>query len=202
MSNIGVADSEVTELDWWGERELRLGGGSEGAGPSGVAAVGDKLRVVCTPCQHFTGRSLTDRNDTLWASWSVSSSAGGKVWFGGASSLSPSPPPRLHLSPKADLPPSHVRRRRHGLPHRPSSASRPVDPARVPRVQADRRARGPARPRHDPDRRVRPAVALQLGALRSGGLGRAAPRDEVQEVDRCVLSSSLSFAPPRLRCLS
>lgn len=70
----------MTELDWWEERELRLGGGGEAAG----ASKGDKLRVVCTPCQHFTGRSLTDRNDTLWASWSVSSSVGGKVWFGGA----------------------------------------------------------------------------------------------------------------------
>ncbi|GAA5854609.1 hypothetical protein JCM9279_005709 [Rhodotorula babjevae] len=78
-SNIGVADSEVTELDWWEERELRLGGDGEAAGKG----KGDKLRVVCTPCQHFTGRSLTDRNDTLWASWSVSSSVGGKVWFGG-----------------------------------------------------------------------------------------------------------------------
>lgn len=23
----------------------------------------------CTPCQHFSGRSLTDRNMTLWSSW-------------------------------------------------------------------------------------------------------------------------------------
>jgi len=87
QSNIGVADTEVTELDWWEERELRVGGGGEAAG----ASKGDKLRVVCTPCQHFTGRSLTDRNDTLWASWSVQSSVGGKVWFGGTSlSLFPS----------------------------------------------------------------------------------------------------------------
>ncbi|BGP44953.1 Protein-lysine N-methyltransferase efm4 [Rhodotorula kratochvilovae] len=78
-SAIGVAEGEVTELDWWEERELRLGAkeGKEGEG------AGERLRVVCTPCQHFTGRGLMDRNDTLWASWSISSSAGGKVWFGG-----------------------------------------------------------------------------------------------------------------------
>ncbi|TNY21340.1 N-acyl-phosphatidylethanolamine-hydrolyzing phospholipase D [Rhodotorula diobovata] len=101
-ANIGVAEDEVTELDWWEERELRLGGNQEGAGEREGEG---RLRVVCTPCQHvrrarrvalllrsslnvppdsqFTGRSLTDRNDTLWASWAISSSTGGKVWFGG-----------------------------------------------------------------------------------------------------------------------
>ncbi|GJN91758.1 hypothetical protein Rhopal_004781-T1 [Rhodotorula paludigena] len=68
QSTIGVKASEVTELDWWEDRELRLG---EDTG----AEKGEKLRVLCTPCQH--------RNETLWASWSVSSSTGGKVWFAG-----------------------------------------------------------------------------------------------------------------------
>ncbi|GAA5831803.1 hypothetical protein JCM11251_003890 [Rhodosporidiobolus azoricus] len=81
-SVIGVKEGEVTELDWWGERTLSLG--QEGyKGPEGKEGEG-ALRVVCTPCQHFTGRSLTDRNDTLWASWAVEDrSTGAKVWFGG-----------------------------------------------------------------------------------------------------------------------
>ncbi|GAA5879265.1 hypothetical protein JCM3774_006419, partial [Rhodotorula dairenensis] len=77
-SVIGVRENEVSELDWWDERSLRRGT-SETAESAGAP----DLRVVCTPCQHFTGRSLMDRNDTLWASWAVESSTGGKVWFGG-----------------------------------------------------------------------------------------------------------------------
>ncbi|GAA5902137.1 hypothetical protein JCM6882_006710 [Rhodosporidiobolus microsporus] len=81
-SVIGVKDGEVSELDWWDERTLRLG---ENDGQGGETTEGEgSLRVVCTPCQHFTGRSLTDRNDTLWASWAVEDTiTGAKVWFGG-----------------------------------------------------------------------------------------------------------------------
>ncbi|GAA5953257.1 hypothetical protein JCM8115_000474 [Rhodotorula mucilaginosa] len=82
-SVIGVRESEVSELDWWDERSLRRSS-EAAAGPSNSRSVVEaNLRVVCTPCQHFTGRSLMDRNDTLWASWAVQSSTGGKVWFGG-----------------------------------------------------------------------------------------------------------------------
>ena len=43
----------VEELDWW-----------EGATVNG-------LKIVCTPAQHFSGRWLNDRNQTLWCSWTV-----------------------------------------------------------------------------------------------------------------------------------
>lgn len=43
----------VEELDWW-----------EGATFEG-------LKIVCTPAQHFSGRWLNDRNQTLWCSWTV-----------------------------------------------------------------------------------------------------------------------------------
>ncbi|POY73890.1 hypothetical protein BMF94_3060 [Rhodotorula taiwanensis] len=76
---IGVRKDEVSELDWWEERSLRR---SDGGGQKNTAS-GPNLRVVCTPCQHFTGRTPFDRNDTLWASWAIHSSTGGKVWFGG-----------------------------------------------------------------------------------------------------------------------
>ncbi|MEL7043392.1 MAG: MBL fold metallo-hydrolase [Pseudomonadota bacterium] len=49
----GVAAGSIVELDWWQELEL-----------------GD-LNFVATPAQHFSGRSLTDRNKTLWASWVI-----------------------------------------------------------------------------------------------------------------------------------
>ena len=49
----GVAPSRITELDW---------GESTTAGP---------LTLTATPARHFSGRGLSDRNHTLWASWSV-----------------------------------------------------------------------------------------------------------------------------------
>jgi L-ascorbate metabolism protein UlaG (beta-lactamase superfamily) len=47
----GVDPARITELDWWQTRQI---GGVE---------------VACTPSRHFSGRFLTDRNATLWASW-------------------------------------------------------------------------------------------------------------------------------------
>ncbi len=49
----GVNPERIRELDWWQE-----------------ARVGD-VKLACTPARHFSGRSLTDRNATLWSSWSV-----------------------------------------------------------------------------------------------------------------------------------
>lgn len=49
----GVAAAKVQQLDWWGKTEV---GG---------------VQFVATPAQHFSGRSLSDRNSTLWASWVI-----------------------------------------------------------------------------------------------------------------------------------
>jgi L-ascorbate metabolism protein UlaG (beta-lactamase superfamily) len=49
----GVAPERITELDW-----------------SESATVGP-LTFTATPARHFSGRTLGDRNHTLWASWSV-----------------------------------------------------------------------------------------------------------------------------------
>jgi N-acyl-phosphatidylethanolamine-hydrolysing phospholipase D len=101
----GYAAGDVTELDWWEERDCSVSlPAKEGAG-----TIQTTLRVSCTPCQHFTGRSLTDvsnlnyfddieltsllsmcqRYHTLWASWAVSQPIQSNVlckshvWFGG-----------------------------------------------------------------------------------------------------------------------
>ena len=49
----GVAPERITELDW-----------------SESTTVG-ALTLTATPARHFSGRGLSDRNHTLWASWSV-----------------------------------------------------------------------------------------------------------------------------------
>jgi hypothetical protein len=50
-----------------------------------VAAL-PKLAAICTPCQHFSGRTLVDNNDTLWASWSLVGPTQ-RVFFGGDTGL-------------------------------------------------------------------------------------------------------------------
>jgi L-ascorbate metabolism protein UlaG (beta-lactamase superfamily) len=56
--------THVEEMDWWQEREYRA------------------LKFVCVPAQHFSQRTLTDANQRLWASWSVSS-AERRFYFSG-----------------------------------------------------------------------------------------------------------------------
>lgn len=57
LERLGVAPSQIRELDW-----------SEGAF---VESAGSRVEVIATPSQHFSGRSATDRNRTLWAGLAV-----------------------------------------------------------------------------------------------------------------------------------
>ena len=63
----GVDESNITELDWYAEKEY-----SEGA------------TIALTPTRHFSGRGLLDRNSTLWGAW-VLQLGGKKLYFGGDS---------------------------------------------------------------------------------------------------------------------
>jgi len=47
------AGGTATELDWW--QEARFG----------------PVRIACVPAQHFSGRTLTDGRQRLWAGWVV-----------------------------------------------------------------------------------------------------------------------------------
>ncbi|KAI1141593.1 Metallo-hydrolase/oxidoreductase [Hypoxylon sp. FL0543] len=80
----------VTEMDWWQEAELTLTpqaaqGDAEGKSTNGSELSGPiTAKISCLPCQHGSGRTLTDRDKTLWASWAVTSGTPAKsVWFGG-----------------------------------------------------------------------------------------------------------------------
>jgi len=50
----GVPKDKIIEMDWW--EEFRID---------------PNLRIAATPAQHFSGRSLTDQNRTLWSSWVI-----------------------------------------------------------------------------------------------------------------------------------
>ncbi|MGF1694911.1 MBL fold metallo-hydrolase [Vibrio lamellibrachiae] len=56
LINWGVPSEQVIELDWWQETKV------------------EGINIVATPSQHFSGRGLFDKNETLWASWVIQSS--------------------------------------------------------------------------------------------------------------------------------
>ncbi len=66
----GVDPERITELDWWEETNLFDG----------------EIILTSTPAQHFSGRSPTTSNQTLWSSY-VLEGEGHKVYFGGDSGL-------------------------------------------------------------------------------------------------------------------
>jgi N-acyl-phosphatidylethanolamine-hydrolysing phospholipase D len=68
-----LEDLEITnyqELDWWGE--ITFNG----------------IRFVCTPTQHFSGRTMFDRNRTLWCSWVIVGKSA-RLYFAGDSGYFP-----------------------------------------------------------------------------------------------------------------
>lgn len=74
QSNFKLSDQEVTECDWWENSTVTLGD----------EAV---LKLTCVPAQHFSGRSLFDKDCTLWAGWTFEaispSSSRANVYFAG-----------------------------------------------------------------------------------------------------------------------
>ena len=70
----GVRDA--VERDWWQTAE------HAGTGGPPAATIG------CAPAQHFSARTLRDRNRTLWCGWTIQASDR-RVYFAGDSGLHP-----------------------------------------------------------------------------------------------------------------
>ena len=66
LKEMGVAADRIEEYDWWQE-------GRHG-----------DVKLTAAPAQHFSGRTLWDRNKTLWASW-VLQSGGERIFYSGDS---------------------------------------------------------------------------------------------------------------------
>lgn len=49
----GISKEKIIELDWWQSRKV------------------GSLEFICTPAQHFSGRTKPYGNETLWASWVI-----------------------------------------------------------------------------------------------------------------------------------
>lgn len=66
----GVSEDKIREMNW--DESIEYKG----------------VRFICTPARHFSGRSLTDRNTTLWSSWVIQSPQA-KLYFSGDSGYGP-----------------------------------------------------------------------------------------------------------------
>ncbi len=62
----GIDAGKIIERDWW--QDIEIG----------------SLRLTATPAQHFSGRTLADRDRTQWASWVIEGSRS-KLFFSGDS---------------------------------------------------------------------------------------------------------------------
>ena len=66
-----IPEEKIREYSWWEEGEIK--------GKSGQT-----LRFACTPAQHYSKRSLFEKNNALWSSWVFMGSAH-KVFYSGDS---------------------------------------------------------------------------------------------------------------------
>ncbi|WP_234974712.1 MBL fold metallo-hydrolase [Tenacibaculum agarivorans] len=62
----GVEQNRIIELDWWEQVKI------------------ENITFISTPAQHFSGRGLSDRDQTLWCSWIIQSQTE-NIFFSGDS---------------------------------------------------------------------------------------------------------------------
>ena len=80
LEDLGVLPELISELDWHEQVTL--------VARNRPGAADREVRFTATPSQHFSGRGLTDRNATLWASWVIDTGRQ-RVFFSGDTGLFP-----------------------------------------------------------------------------------------------------------------
>lgn len=70
LRDMGVAPERIEEFDWWQQGKF------------------GEVELTAAPSQHFSGRTLTDRNSTLWASWVIQSGKE-RIYYSGDSGYFP-----------------------------------------------------------------------------------------------------------------
>jgi len=66
----GMPKDRLIELDWWEESKL------------------GQLKLACLPARHFSGRSIGDRNMTLWSGWALMGPKH-RVYYSGDTAMTP-----------------------------------------------------------------------------------------------------------------
>lgn len=82
----GVPEARITELDWW--ESTRVEGPPAPPGHALGQAGGEGLEIVCVPARHASGRTLIDKDATLWAGYALVG-PGHRVFFSGDTGLFP-----------------------------------------------------------------------------------------------------------------
>lgn len=70
LEHWGIAAERITELDWW--EQVRIGDAT----------------FTCTPARHASGRTLFDRDATLWAGWAIAATAQ-RLYYSGDTGMMP-----------------------------------------------------------------------------------------------------------------
>lgn len=71
LNGWGIPKNQITEFDWWQENEIWPG-----------------FKLIAAPARHFSGRGISHRNTTLWASYIIQGPKH-KVYFGADSGMHP-----------------------------------------------------------------------------------------------------------------
>lgn len=64
LEDAGIKEENIIDFDWWDAKQF------------------PKLTITSTPAQHWSARSLWDRNESLWSSWLIQYE-GFTVWYSG-----------------------------------------------------------------------------------------------------------------------
>ncbi|MES2887524.1 MAG: MBL fold metallo-hydrolase [Pseudomonadota bacterium] len=67
----GIPRERIQEMDWW--QEARAG----------------EVTLTAAPAHHFSGRTLWDRNSTLWASWAINVAGTERIFYSGDTGYHP-----------------------------------------------------------------------------------------------------------------
>ncbi|MBL0938963.1 MAG: MBL fold metallo-hydrolase [Gemmatimonadaceae bacterium] len=70
LEHWGIAPERITELDWWESQSV------------------GRVTFTATPARHASGRTLLDRDATLWAGWAVTSSTQ-RIYYSGDTGMMP-----------------------------------------------------------------------------------------------------------------
>ena len=70
LESFGVPPEQITALNWWEHKDV------------------DGIRITATPGRHFSGRSFSDRNKTLWAGFAFAGNAH-RVYYTGDTGMCP-----------------------------------------------------------------------------------------------------------------
>jgi L-ascorbate metabolism protein UlaG (beta-lactamase superfamily) len=138
--------SEATELDWWQ-----------------MVAISPELIITAVPARHFSGRTLSDRNRTLWSGYVLQGSFGA-VYFAGDTAYGPH-----FLDIKRRMPPIRVAFLPIGA-YKPQWFMAPVHMSPQEAVQAHH------------DLGAESSIPIHFGTFALADDGQAEPLDELQRV--------------------